>query len=86
MTCGNQALQYIDLNPPPDGVVKELSIENSLSYPTAVVTDKTGMSYVFQLMQVSLSRIKTRLKLKHCVKCLSLYMAGSCARNLRQMF
>lgn len=54
MTCENRALQTIDLNPP-EGVVKKLKVGNSLNYSTAMVTDKTGMSYVFQLMQVSLS-------------------------------
>lgn len=48
-----QAFGDNDLTPP-DIVVKELgNLQGSLNYPTVMVTDKTGVSYVFYLMQVS---------------------------------
>lgn len=66
-SMGKQALAFNDLNSPESGdkltaneiVVRELSIVPSgktLNCATVVVTDKTGTSREFQLMQVGLNK------------------------------
>lgn len=64
-----QALEFIDLNPPDSDDkprnVKELCAvksRKSLFYTAVVVTDKTGVKSVFQLMQVNLVSLDKFLK------------------------
>lgn len=54
-----QALEFIDLSPPdstdkPRNVKELCAVKTQLFYTAVVVTDKTGVKSVFQLMQVSL--------------------------------